>query len=88
MNSNFKWRSLEILANDRSWTSLTLLEMKKMHDQLQSDYGVWSNTQDTVATMNSLKSYKEFVERTEGRVVSLVINGVNVPYDLPKKTKA
>ncbi|WP_320170071.1 hypothetical protein [Maridesulfovibrio sp.] len=88
MDSNSKWRSIEILANDRSPLSLTMLEMKKWHDRLQNDYGVWSNTQDTVATMNSLNSYKEFAERTEGRVVNLVINGADVPYDLPKKTKA
>lgn len=88
MDSNFKWRSIEILANDSTHTSLHLLEMKKLHDHLQSTHGVWSSTQDSIATLNSLKSYKEFIERTEGRVVSIVINGAGVPYDLPKKTKA
>jgi len=58
MNSNFKWRSLEILANDATATSLHLLEMKKLHDHLQRSHGVWSNTQDTVATLNSLKNSK------------------------------
>ncbi|WP_027722964.1 hypothetical protein [Maridesulfovibrio zosterae] len=88
MDSNFKWRSIEILANDTTRTSLHLLEMKKLHDRLQSTFGVWSSTQDTVATLNSLKNYKEFIERTEGRIVNIVINGADVPYDLPKKTKA
>lgn len=88
MDSNAKWKSIEILANDRSYASLTLLEMKKMHDMLQRSHGVWSNTQDTVSTMNSIKGYREFAERTEGRVINLVINGTDVPYDLPKKTKA
>ncbi|WP_319760277.1 hypothetical protein [Maridesulfovibrio sp.] len=88
MGSDAKWQSLEILANDGTWYSRTILEMKKIHDQLKASQGVWSNTQDTVDTLNSLKDYKEFVERTEGRVVNLVINGTDVPYDLPKKTKA
>ena len=62
--------------------------MKKLHDQLQQSLGVWSNTQDTVSTMNSLKSYKEYIERTEGRLVNIVIEGASVPYDLPEKKKA
>ncbi|TIH13366.1 hypothetical protein D0S45_14985 [Marinifilum sp. JC120] len=88
MGSDAKWQSLEILANNGSWFSLTILEMKKIHDRLKASHGVWSNTQDTVETMNSLKNYKDFVERTEGRVINLVVNGTDVPYDLPKKTKA
>ncbi|NDV23684.1 hypothetical protein [Desulfovibrio sp. JC022] len=89
MGSDAKWQSLELLANDRSWWSLTILEMKRIHDQNNASYGVWSNTQDSVNTLNSLKNYKDFVERTEGRVINLVVNGTDVPYDLPpKKTKA
>lgn len=87
MNSDAKWQSLEMLANDRSWWSLTILEMKKIHDQNKASCGVWSNTEDTIETMNSLKNHKEFVERTQGRVINLVVNGTDVPYDLPKKTK-
>ncbi len=88
MDSNTKWRSIEILANDLSSFSADLRQMKKLHDQLQQSLGVWSNTQDTVSTMNSLKSYKEYIERTEGRLVNIVIEGASVPYDLPEKKKA
>jgi hypothetical protein len=88
MDSNTKWRSIEILANDLSSFSADLRQMKKLHDQLQQYLGVWSNTQDTVSTMNSLKSYKEYIERTEGRLVNIVIEGASVPYDLPEKKKA
>ena len=87
MGSDAKWQALEMLANDKSWWSLTILEMKKIHDQNKASHGVWSNTEDIIAAMNSLKSYKDFVERTEGRVINLIINGADVPYDLPKKTK-
>ncbi len=88
MDSNTKWRSIEILANDLSSFSAYLRQMKKSHDQLQQSLGVWSNTQDTVSTMNSLKSYKEYIERTEGRLVNIVIEGASVPYDLPENKKA
>ena len=88
MGSDAKWQSLEILATDGSWWSLTILEMKKVHDRIKATYGVWASTEDSIETMISLKNYKDFVERTEGRVIDLVINGVDIPYDLPKKTKA
>ncbi|SDL57537.1 hypothetical protein SAMN05660337_3299 [Maridesulfovibrio ferrireducens] len=88
MDSNTKWRAIEILANDSSRFSADLREMKKLHDQLQKFQGVWSNTQDTVSTMNSLSSYKEHIERTEGRIVNIVIDGASVPYDIPDKKKA
>lgn len=88
MSTNSMWKSIEILGVDRSYLSQTLVEMKKMHDMLQSYHGAWASTRDTVDTMNSIKSYKEFAERTEGRVIHLVIDGADVPYDLlPKKTK-
>lgn len=86
MSSNSMWKSIEVLGVDRSYLSGTLVEMKKMHDMLQSYYGVWASTQDSVDAMNSLKSYKEFAERTEGRVINLVIDSADVPYDLPKKS--
>ncbi|WP_320007996.1 hypothetical protein [Maridesulfovibrio sp.] len=88
MGSDAKWQVLEILASDKSWWSLTILEMKKVHDQNKASYGVWASTEDSIAAMTSLKNYKEFVERTEGRIVNMVISGADVPYDLPKKNKA
>ncbi|WP_432736678.1 hypothetical protein [Maridesulfovibrio sp. FT414] len=89
MSTNSMWKSIEILGVDRSYLSQTLVEMKKMHDTLQGYYGAWASTRDSVDTMNSIKSYKEFAERTEGRVINIVIDGADVPYDLPpKKTKA
>ncbi|MBI9110042.1 hypothetical protein [Maridesulfovibrio ferrireducens] len=88
MDSNTKWRAVEILANDSSRFSADLREMKKLHDQLQKFQGVWSNTQDTVSTMNSLNSYKNYIEKTEGRIVNIVIDGASVPYDIPDNKKA
>ncbi len=89
MSTNSMWKSMEVLGVERSYLSQTLVEMKKMHDMLQRYYGVWASTRDTVDAMNSIKSYKEFAERTEGRVINLVVDSADVPYDLPKKsTKA
>ncbi|WP_031485497.1 hypothetical protein [Maridesulfovibrio frigidus] len=88
MNSSSKWSSIEILANDSSPFSADLLKMKKIHDNLRATFGVWSNTQDSVAAMNSLTTYKDQAERTEGRIINLVIDGVSVPYDIPDKKKA
>ncbi|NDV27599.1 hypothetical protein [Desulfovibrio sp. JC010] len=88
MGSDAKWQALEMLATGQSWWSLTILQMKKIHDQNKATFGVWASTEDMIETMISLKAHKEFVERTEGRVINLVINGADVPYDLPKKIKA
>lgn len=89
MSTDSMWKSIEILGVNRTYLSQTLVEMKKMHDMLQSYHGVWSSTRDSVEAMNSIKNYKDFAERTHGRVINLVVDTADVPYDLPKKsTKA
>lgn len=88
MSSQIKWNSIELLsANSNSYCSQTLLEMKKMYDMLKSYYGVWATTQDTVATLNSLKDYREYMEESRGKIVSLIIDGAQIPDGMEPKGK-
>ncbi len=88
MDSGTKWSAIELLANDSSAFSADLLKMKKIHDNLRTTFGVWASTQDSVDAMNSLATFKDQAERTEGRIINFVIDGVSVPYDIPDKKKA
>ena len=59
MDSSTKWNAIELLANDSSAFSADLLKMKKIHDNLRTTFGVWASTQNSVATMNSLATFKD-----------------------------
>lgn len=87
MTAEIRWNSIKLLnEGNNSYCSQTLLEMKKMFDMLNSYYGVWATTQDTVSTLNKMHDYRELMEGNKGRIISLVINDSDVPDKMKPET--